>query len=78
MRQAAGLLRDPVLVLLGLILFFESGMEITVGGWTATYVNQELALSPLEPLVREHDALVAAGVNDDQDERGCKRGRSGS
>lgn len=46
LRQAAGLLRDPVLVLLGLVLFFESGMEITVGGWTATYVNQELALSP--------------------------------
>jgi fucose permease len=46
LRQAAGLLRDPVLVLLGVILFFESGMEITVGGWTATYVNQELALSP--------------------------------
>jgi fucose permease len=46
LRQAAGLLRDPVLVLLGVILFFESGMELTVGGWTATYVNQELGLSP--------------------------------
>jgi fucose permease len=46
LRQAAVLLRDPVLVLLGIILFFESGMEITVGGWTATYVNQELGLSP--------------------------------
>jgi fucose permease len=46
LREAGGLLRDPVLVLLGVILFFESGMEITVGGWTATYVNQELRLSP--------------------------------
>lgn len=46
MGQAAGLLRDPVLVLLGVMLFFESGIEITVGGWTTTYVNQELALSP--------------------------------
>jgi fucose permease len=46
LRQAAGLLRDPVLVLLGVLLFFESGMEITVGGWTATYVHQELGLSP--------------------------------
>ncbi len=46
LRQAGGLLRDPILVLLGVILFFESGMEITVGGWTATYVNQEMALSP--------------------------------
>ena len=50
LRHAAGLLRDPVLVLLGVILFFESGMEITVGGWTATYVNQELALSPQRAL----------------------------
>ena len=46
LRHAAALLRDPVIVLLGVILFFESGMEITVGGWTATYVNQELGLSP--------------------------------
>ncbi len=46
LRHAAGLLRDPVVVLLGIILFFESGMEITVGGWTATYANDELGLSP--------------------------------
>lgn len=46
LRRAAGLLRDPALVFLGVILFFESGMEITVGGWTATYVNEELELSP--------------------------------
>jgi fucose permease len=46
LRRAVGLLRDPVLVLLGTILFFESGMEMAVGGWTATYVNQVLALSP--------------------------------
>jgi len=46
LRRAAALLRDPALVLVGIILFFESGMEMTVGGWTTTYVNQELALSP--------------------------------
>jgi fucose permease len=45
LSQAAGLLRDPVLVALGGILFFESGMEMTLGGWIATYVSQELALS---------------------------------
>ena len=45
-RHGVAMLRDPVLVLLGLILFFESGMEITVGGWTATYVTEDLALSP--------------------------------
>jgi fucose permease len=46
LRQAVGLLRDPALLLLGLILFLESGMEMTMGGWTATYADQELRLSP--------------------------------
>jgi len=46
LRQAVGLLRDPALLLLGLILFLESGMEMTMGGWTATYADQELQLSP--------------------------------
>ncbi|NJD10369.1 MAG: MFS transporter [Gemmatimonadetes bacterium] len=44
LKDAARLTRDPLLLLLGLILFFESGMEITMGGWTATYVNDVLAL----------------------------------
>lgn len=44
LRDAARLIRDPVVLLLGLILFFESGMEITMGGWTAAYVNEVLAL----------------------------------
>lgn len=45
LKDALRLTRDPVLLLLGLILFFESGMEITMGGWTAAYVNDVLALS---------------------------------
>ncbi|MGH7447406.1 MAG: MFS transporter, partial [Longimicrobiales bacterium] len=44
LRDAVRLTRDPVILLLGLILFFESGMEITIGGWTAAYVNDVLAL----------------------------------
>jgi len=46
LRRVAAMARDPALVLLGLILFFESGMEITVGGWTATYFHDELAVDP--------------------------------
>jgi fucose permease len=43
---AAGrLVRDPLLLLMGIMLFLESGMEITVGGWTSTFVNEELAVS---------------------------------
>ncbi len=41
--QAGKLLGDPLLLLTGLILFFESGNEITVGGWTSTFVTEELA-----------------------------------
>jgi FHS family glucose/mannose:H+ symporter-like MFS transporter len=42
---AAGqLLRDPLMLLMGVMLFLESGIEITVGGWTSTFVNEELAV----------------------------------
>ena len=40
---AGKLLGDPLLLVMGLILFFESGNEITVGGWTSTFVTEELA-----------------------------------
>jgi MFS transporter, FHS family, glucose/mannose:H+ symporter len=45
LAQATGLIRQPVLLLLGLMLFLQSGMEITVGGWTATYFQEELGLA---------------------------------
>ena len=41
--HAGRLLGDPLLLLMGVILFFESGNEITVGGWTSTFVTEELA-----------------------------------
>jgi FHS family glucose/mannose:H+ symporter-like MFS transporter len=49
--QAAGLLRDPVLLLFGLILFLESGVELTVGGWTATFFRDELSVTDERALV---------------------------
>lgn len=42
---ARGLLRDGTLLLMGLMLFLESGMEITVGGWTSTFFVEELRIS---------------------------------
>ena len=48
---AGGLLRDPLLLLIGFILFLESGMEIAVGGWTSTFVNEELAVGPERALI---------------------------
>jgi len=49
---AAGrLASDPFLLVAGFILFLESGMEITVGGWTSTFVNEVLAVTPRTALI---------------------------
>jgi fucose permease len=45
LAAARSLLRDPVLLVLGLVLFLESGMESTVGGWTTTLFVEELGVS---------------------------------
>ncbi len=49
--EGVRLLRDPVLLLFGLILFLESGVELTVGGWTATYFRDELGVTGQRALV---------------------------
>ena len=51
LAAAKGLVRDPVLLLMGLMLFLESGMEITVGGWTATFFKEELQITDQRALV---------------------------
>ncbi|HEU4584549.1 MAG TPA: MFS transporter [Gemmatimonadaceae bacterium] len=51
LADAGRLIRDPVLLLMGMMLFLESGMEITVGGWTATYFQEELGLGGQRALV---------------------------
>lgn len=49
---AAGrLTRDPLLLLMGFMLFLESGMEITVGGWTSTFLNEELGAGTRTALI---------------------------
>ena len=44
LEGAMGLLRDPTLLLLGVLLFLESGVELTAGGWTATFVHETLEI----------------------------------
>jgi fucose permease len=55
LAAAGRIVRDPLLLLMGFMLFLESGMEITVGGWTSTFVNEELALD-------EHRALIVLSL----------------
>ncbi|HJZ40756.1 MAG TPA: MFS transporter [Bacteroidales bacterium] len=40
LRQAFSLLKEPVLLLLGMVLFFESALEGIVGNWTTSYLNE--------------------------------------
>jgi fucose permease len=45
LRRAGALLGDAALLVVGLMLFLQSGMEITLGGWSAQYVREILELS---------------------------------
>ena len=51
LADAGRLLRDPVMLLMGMMLFLQSGMEITVGGWTSTFVTEELAVGERSALI---------------------------
>src|SRR5690349_4441276 len=44
LARAKHLVRDPVLLTFGLMLFLESGMEVTVGGWTTTFFKEEMQM----------------------------------
>ncbi|HZI41496.1 MAG TPA: MFS transporter [Gemmatimonadaceae bacterium] len=51
LAAAKGLLRDTVLLAFGAMAFLESGMEITVGGWTASFFKEELQITDQRALV---------------------------
>ena len=44
LKQVAQLVRERPLLLLGSMLFLQSGMEITLGGWSAAYAREALEL----------------------------------
>jgi len=46
LRQAAKVVGHPLLWLCGFLLFFQSGNEFTIGGWTSTYLNEYFRLTP--------------------------------
>ncbi len=45
-EELATLFRNPLLFLFGLLLFFQSGNEFTVGGWLSTYLGESAGMSP--------------------------------
>ncbi|HYN02917.1 MAG TPA: MFS transporter [Vicinamibacteria bacterium] len=45
LAEAARLSRDPLVLLLGLLLFFQSGNEFIIGGFTTTFLTSEVGMS---------------------------------
>jgi FHS family glucose/mannose:H+ symporter-like MFS transporter len=45
LKQTAQLARERPLLLFGAMLFLQSGMEITMGGWSAAFAREALALN---------------------------------
>lgn len=46
LKEAAPLVRSPLLWLAAFILFFQSGNEFTVGGWISTYLEKTFGFGP--------------------------------
>ncbi len=46
LKEAAPIVRSPLLWLAALILFFQSGNEFTVGGWISTYLEKTFGFGP--------------------------------
>jgi MFS transporter, FHS family, glucose/mannose:H+ symporter len=51
LADGARLLRDPFILLTGFMLFLESGIEITVGGWTTVFFSEELRVGADRALI---------------------------
>jgi len=45
LKERTKLLREPLLILFGFVLFFESGMEGLVNNWTTTYLQKEMMVN---------------------------------
>jgi len=43
LKQSLGLLKNPILLLIGFVLFFESGMEGMVNNWSTTYLTKPVS-----------------------------------
>ena len=45
LREAVQLIRQPTLLLLGLMLLIQSGLETTMGGWTAPFYQEQYGIA---------------------------------
>src|SRR5699024_3792926 len=50
-KETIALVKQPTLLFLAFILFFESGMEYMTGGWTAAFFNKVIQVSTSQAVI---------------------------
>ncbi|MCU7496587.1 MAG: MFS transporter [Ignavibacteria bacterium] len=61
-KQSLTLIKESALLLMGFVLFFESGVEGIVGNWTAKYLNESVGLSVENALYTLSAQVVALTI----------------
>jgi len=62
LKKAVGLLKQPILLLTGFFLFFQSGSESLINNWATSYLQQELGVSNEKALYALSFSLVGLTV----------------
>ena len=59
LKDGVGLLKEKLLILIGIVLFFESGMEGIVNNWTTTFLQQNVRINSDKALFALSGMVIA-------------------
>jgi len=62
LKESIGLLKEKTLILIGFVLFFESGIEGIVNNWTTTYLQKSINSDPKNALFALSIMIVALSL----------------
>ncbi|MBL7067008.1 MAG: MFS transporter [Candidatus Marinimicrobia bacterium] len=62
LKESIGLLKEKTLVLIGFVLFFESGIEGIVNNWTTTYLQKNIHADPKNALFALSSLVIALSL----------------
>lgn len=62
LKESIGLLKEKTLILIGFVLFFESGIEGIVNNWTTTYLQKSIHADPKSALFALSSLVIALSL----------------
>ncbi|MDO9547458.1 MAG: MFS transporter [Candidatus Marinimicrobia bacterium] len=62
LKESIGLLKEKTLILIGFVLFFESGIEGIVNNWTTTYLQKSIHADPKNALFALSSLVIALSL----------------